>query len=168
VVGRLAGGIDMRKEVDGRISAAEVHHKLGLLPFACVVIMDITLAALAVAIAQFITDSTAVVIASGIAAVCGHNWSLFLKFKGGLGATAILGAMLPVIFWPALYGLILAAIIVAFTHRSSLSTTIGIFTMSGVAFVEHGTGLLAFYPLTLFCLMLLKKYQVAKTTNPAH
>lgn len=56
IIGRLAGNLDIRKEPDGRISAAAVYQKLGLFPFACVVIMDIALAMLAIMVAKVFTD----------------------------------------------------------------------------------------------------------------
>ena len=45
VIAYIFGGIDMRSEPDGRISAAEVHRKLGKLPFALTVLGDILLSA---------------------------------------------------------------------------------------------------------------------------
>lgn len=85
IVGRLVGKIDVREEGDGRISASVVHRKLGLLPFLLVVVMDVVKGAIAVIIAGLLTDSLIVVLLSGFAAVLGHNWSVFLKFKGGVG-----------------------------------------------------------------------------------
>ena len=111
VIGRLAGNLDMRKEIDGRISASAVYQKLGRFAFACTVIMDIALAILAILVAKAFTDSTVIIAISGIAAVCGHNWSLFLKFRGGVGATAIFGVCLMLVTWPMIYGLACAGLV---------------------------------------------------------
>lgn len=89
IVGRLVGNVDMRTEDDGRISAAAMYRRFGLIPFLVVVIMDMGMAALAVIIAKMLTESLEIVLVAGFATVVGHNWSVFLRFKGGLGATAI-------------------------------------------------------------------------------
>jgi glycerol-3-phosphate acyltransferase PlsY len=167
IVGWLAGKVDMREEPDGRVSASAVFHKLGLLPFLSVVIMDISLAALAVVITGLLTSSTTIMLFSGLFAVAGHNWSIFLKFKGGLGATSILGAVSVILTWYVFYGLILAGIVFFITHRTGLSTIVGILGFSGVILIQDGVGLLALFPLMLLALMFLKRYQVSRITDTA-
>ena len=111
IVGRLAGNFDVRNEPDGRISAAVICYRIGALPSFIAILMDFILAALGVIIAKELTQSTGVMMLSGLAAMIGHNWSVFLKFKGGLGATAMAGAMLLVMFFPLLYGCLTAGAI---------------------------------------------------------
>jgi glycerol-3-phosphate acyltransferase PlsY len=167
MVAHLSGKVDLKDQPDGRISAAVVYEKLGLLPFLSVIIMDVSLAAGAVFIAKAMSDdSIPFMVFAGIAAVAGHNWSVFLRFKGGLGATPILGALVVLLPWPVLYGLIMAGIFVIATRKSSLSTVVGILVITGIAFVQKGPGLLATYPLILFSLMMLKKYQVSRLARP--
>ncbi len=168
IVGRIAGNIDMRNEPDGRISAAAVHQKLGLAPFAMVVILDVAFALVAVLIAGLLTEnSTNIMMLAGAAAVAGHNWSVFLKFKGGQGATAILGALAGVLAWQAVYPLAIAGILLLATHKSTLSTAVGLIGSSGILIIQNGLGLVSAFPLLLFCLMLIKKYQMARNTRIA-
>jgi acyl phosphate:glycerol-3-phosphate acyltransferase len=168
VVGRLFGNLDMSTERDGRISASALHDKLGLLPYAIVVFMDIGLALSAVIVARMFTNNINIMMLSGLAAVAGHNWSIFLKFKGGLGATAILGALALVISWPIFYGLAVAGMVLVLTHKPGLSTAVGIFTFSCTVLIEKGPGVEALYPLTLFILMLIKRIQVARAVKTTH
>src|SRR4030042_2340697 len=93
------GKISVLQEVVGRISAAAVHRKLGVVPFVLVVIMDVGAGVLAVLIAKMLTESLIAVLIAGFAAVVGHNWSVFLKFKGGLGATRIWGVLVCLVWW---------------------------------------------------------------------
>src|SRR4030043_424626 len=102
IIGRLMGKIDVRQEGDGRISAAAVHRKLGVVPFVLVVIMDVGAGVLAVLIAKMLTESLIAVLIAGFASVVGHNWSVFLKFKGGLGATTIYGVLVSLVWWQLL------------------------------------------------------------------
>jgi acyl phosphate:glycerol-3-phosphate acyltransferase len=166
IVGRLAGNIDMRNEPDGRISASAIYCRMGVVPFAIVIIMDVCFAAGAVVIARMLTNSLLITIFSGIATVAGHNWSVYQKFKGGLGATAILGALAVILTWQILYGLAVGGIVLFITHRPGLSTTIAIFGISGTILIQNGIGLLAAYPLMLYILMVIKKLQVARLTSP--
>src|SRR4030042_6157974 len=107
IIGRLVGKIDLRQEGDGRISAAAVHRKLGVVPFLVVVVMDVGVGVLSVLIAKMLTDtpldvftdSQLAVLVAGFAAVVGHNWSVFLKFRGGLGATTMFGVLVTLVWW---------------------------------------------------------------------
>jgi glycerol-3-phosphate acyltransferase PlsY len=163
IVGRIAGDFDMGDEPDGRISAASVYYRTGALPcWIMVVIMDISLAAMGVMVAKMLTDSSGIMMLSGLAAVAGHNWSIFLGLKGGLGATAMVGAMIVIIPWELFLGLTTAVLVLFFTHRSGLSTVVEIMVTSGAVLAQNGIGMLGMYPLTLAVLMLLKKLQVGR------
>lgn len=168
IVGRLAGNLDIRDEPDGHISAAIIYYRIGVLPYLLAVIMDISLAASSVMIARVLTNSANMMMISGFAAVAGHNWSIFLKLKGGLGATAIGGALAVIVFWPLFYGLITAGIVLLLTHKPGLSTVLGIVVTSGTIFIRSGFEVLAIYPLTLFVLMLLKELQVSRLIETSY
>jgi len=152
----------MRTEDDGRISAAAMYKKFGLIPFSMVVIMDMGMAALAVIIAKMLTESLEIVLAAGFAAVVGHNWSVFLRFKGGLGATAIGGVLCSLVFWQVLCGLAVAGLVLLATRRPGLSTAVCIMIISSILFIQKMPAVLAIYPITLFVLMLLKRVQKSR------
>jgi glycerol-3-phosphate acyltransferase PlsY len=163
IITRLFGKVDIRSDADGRISPASVYRRLGVLPFVISALMDILLAFAAVALARAITGSVTVGMFSGIAAMIGHNWSPFLKFKGGQGATSMTGALAGVVFWPLCCGLVVAASLMAITRRSSMATAIGIGVVFIVALLRFGLGFIAFYPLILLSIMLIKRLQLAWT-----
>ena len=166
IVARIVGNIDMRHEEDGRISASAVYDKLGLIPWAIVVLMDASLAASAVMQSRFFSDSLNIAMLAGLAAVAGHNWSIFLRFRGGLGATAIAGVLLSLAPLASLTGMAFAAVVLLLTRRSGLSTLLGIAAISVAIFYQNNAGVLAVYPIMLAILMLLKKYQVARYARP--
>ena len=165
VIVRLLDKQDIRSEPDGTISAATVYHKLGAFPYTLAALMDITLAASAVILARALTHSLSISMLSGLAAMAGHNWSLFLRFKGGQGATAMGGALAAVMLWPLCYGLLAAALVAVITHRSGLGTTVGVLTVFFVALAQNGAGAMAVYPLSLFSLMLIKRFQLARSAG---
>jgi len=57
-------------------------------------ILDVSKGCLAVYGAQSLGFSSGIQIFSGLAAVTGHNWSIFLKFAGGRGVGTFVGALL--------------------------------------------------------------------------
>ena len=165
IVVRLFGQQDLRSEPDGTISAATVYYKLGAFPYALAALMDIVLAATAVVLARALTHSPSIAMLCGLTAMAGHNWSIFLRFKGGLGATAMAGALAAVMIWPLCYGLVAAALAGIITHRHGLGTAVGVLTVFFVALIQNGAGAVAVYPLSLFLLMLIKRFQLARAAG---
>jgi len=165
IIGRLVGKIDVRKEGDGRISAAAVHRKLGVVPFVLVVVMDVGAGVLAVLIAEVLTESQLAVLIAGFAAVVGHNWSVFLKFRGGLGATTMFGVLVTLVWWQFLA--VAAAVFIIFLimkrKKSGLMTAVLIVALSILLFVQKAPLILVIYPFLLVALMLLKRFQISKT-----
>jgi len=164
IIGRLWGKIDVRGEPDGRISASVIHRKLGLIPFLLVVVMDVGEGALAVVIARLITDSQIIVLITGFAAVVGHDWSVFLKFKGGLGATTTYGVLVALIWWQTLIAAAVGGILYFTIKKSGLGTAILIAVITGILLAQYMLGkgplILVGYPLILILLMLLKRFQI--------
>jgi glycerol-3-phosphate acyltransferase PlsY len=164
IVGRLIGKIDLRSLPDGRISASAVNKKFGVLPFLLVVVMDVGKGALAVVFAGLLADSLIITLLAGFAAVLGHNWSVFLKFKGGLGATVIYGVLVAIVWWQMLISAAVGGILYFTIRKSGLSTGILIAVITTILLVQYLLGrgplILVPYPLVLILLMLAKRFQI--------
>lgn len=63
---------------------------------------------------------------AGIMVIVGHNWPVFLKFKGGKGVATTIGVMLYVLFWPTLVCLIIGIGLAFVTRIVSIGSLIGI------------------------------------------
>jgi len=150
---------------DGKISPATVHRMLGVFPFALAALMDILLAAAAVLIAKAITNSDILAGLAGIAAMIGHNWSVFFKFKGGQGATSMCGAIAAFMFWPLLCGLAVAAITVALTRKTTFATAVGVVAVCIFALLVFDRGIASLYPLIFLGIMMVKRYQLAHSAK---
>jgi glycerol-3-phosphate acyltransferase PlsY len=163
IIAWIIGRIDMRKEPDGRVSASEVHNKLGLFPFFLVILFDALLAMSAVLAASYLSQGNKnIMMLAGLAALAGHNWSMFIKFKGGLGATAILGILIALITWQLFVGLTIGFIVMLVTRKSGLATAVCLSMVTISLLIDKGLGILPVYPLMLFSVMLLKRYQVKR------
>lgn len=160
IVAKMVGGTDLRDEGDGKISAAAVYRRLGLLPFLMVVAMDVGKGALAVSSARLVSDPAAIRLATGMTAVVGHSWSPFLRFRGGLGATVIFGALAGLMIKEFLIAGAIALVPFLVTRRSGLSTAIIIVALPVVLLIEGQPWYLVSYPPALVGLMLLKKLQL--------
>jgi glycerol-3-phosphate acyltransferase PlsY len=168
IIGRSMGKIDMRREGDGRISASAVHKRLGVVPFVLVVIMDVGEGASAVLIAQLLTDSLIVVLIAGFMAVVGHNWSVFLKFKGGLGATTMYGALVALAWWQVLLAAAIAFALFLIIRKSGLSTAVLIIILSIILFIQKSPLILVVYSFILILLMVLKRFQISRIRPTLH
>ena len=64
-------------------------------------------------------------LALGVAAIAGHNWTIFLSFKGGKGVATTLGVLLTLFAVPTLIALAVAIFIILTTRFVSLGSMIG-------------------------------------------
>ena len=127
VIGKLKG-IDVREYGSGNIGTTNVLRTLGARYGALVLIADVFKGVIAVLLARYIIGSPMSEMAAGFAAVAGHDWSLFLKFKGGRGVATSLGGILPLAMWAplaAVAGVVIFVSIIALTRYVSLGSIAG-------------------------------------------
>ncbi len=112
IIGKITSGVDVRKYGSGKTGATNVMRTAGTKFGVLTIVLDVCKAAGAVLLAKVIVGSSVLVIGgfplhwqiaqvmAGLAAVAGHNWPIFAKFKGGRGVTAYFGTLFA-IFPPA-------------------------------------------------------------------
>ncbi|MBN1188362.1 MAG: glycerol-3-phosphate acyltransferase [Dehalococcoidales bacterium] len=110
IVGRLCRGMDIRKVGSRNMGAMNTFYSVGFWWGILVLFLDIGKGALAVAAAWQLTHSYYIQMAAGLAAVLGHNFPVFLKFKGGKGGASCIGILVYLMPWgipiyPAVFGL---------------------------------------------------------------
>ena len=140
IIGKLKKGVDIREQGSGKTGATNLMRvagtKLGLLAL----VLDVVKATGAVLLAALIVDRGAGVltiggasvywqhiaqVAAGLAAVAGHNWPIFAKFRGGRGVTAYFGTLFA-IFPPAgIFGAEVLAIAALRSRHMSLGSLLG-------------------------------------------
>ncbi|MEI8012551.1 MAG: glycerol-3-phosphate 1-O-acyltransferase PlsY [Candidatus Omnitrophota bacterium] len=95
IFGRVLKGIDIRTQGSGNVGATNAFRVLGRGPGTAVLILDVLKGVAAVAVvAGFLAPYTNGRILAALAAVCGHNWTCFLNFKGGKGIATTLGVLI--------------------------------------------------------------------------
>ena len=94
IAGRLKKGIDIRQAGGGNVGATNTLREVGTGAGLLVLAADILKGALAILTAQWLGVSVIIVFIAGLAAVVGHNWSVFIKFSGGKGGATVIGIFL--------------------------------------------------------------------------
>ncbi len=96
---RLAKGEDIRKSGSGNVGALNAHRQVGAWAGVTVLLVDTAKGVFAVAAPRLAgVDDWALFITTPLV-VAGHNWPVFLGFRGGKGAAAIFGISLAIVPW---------------------------------------------------------------------
>ncbi len=101
IFGKILKKIDIRDHGSGNIGATNVIRVLGTVPGTVVLILDMLKGVLAVTLLyklfyleQLPVSMTLFRTLLAVAVISGHNWTVFLNFKGGKGVATSAGAML--------------------------------------------------------------------------
>ncbi|MCL5774136.1 MAG: glycerol-3-phosphate 1-O-acyltransferase PlsY [Firmicutes bacterium] len=127
ITGKLVKNIDIREVGSGNIGAANVWRALGPVPAIIVLILDALKGFACVKLAMMMHAGFygAGEVISGLSAIMGHNYSVFLKFKGGKGIATSLGVVFGLNAWIALISLGIWVFILLLTRYSSLGSLTG-------------------------------------------
>jgi glycerol-3-phosphate acyltransferase PlsY len=125
LIARWVKGIDIRQHGSGNAGATNTLRVLGKGPAAAVFLLDVAKGIAAVLIGQWLGEGEIwVPILCGAAAITGHNWPIWFRFKGGKGIATTIGVMATLAFWPALLAGIIAIAAIAITRYVSLGSLI--------------------------------------------
>jgi len=128
IISRSMAHVDIRQHGSGNIGATNVFRTLGTKLGLLTALLDMGKAALAVWLGMFIIGGDPLVVAghdihmqfaqclAAIMVMVGHNWSIYIGFKGGKGVACFIGGLLVINWMVALVGLA-AGVSVALTTR---------------------------------------------------
>jgi glycerol-3-phosphate acyltransferase PlsY len=86
-------GVDVREYGSGRTGMSNVLRTGGVKSAAVVLTLDIAKGVIAVIIAREVIGTHGAEVAAGLIVLVGHNWPVFLQFKGGRGILTALGGL---------------------------------------------------------------------------
>lgn len=94
--GRLYKGIDIRRYGSGNIGATNAFRVLGKVPGTIVLLVDVLKGIVATTIVGdfFRLEQIWQRVLLAVVVVAGHNWTIFLRFKGGKGIATSLGVLI--------------------------------------------------------------------------
>ena len=157
IVGKACRKIDLCAEGDGHISATAVYRNVGLVPFIITVVIDVAKGAAAVLVACLLTEQGPVMLAAGVMALVGHCWSVFMKVRGGLGGTVIIGVLLGLAWWQLLICIAVTGVVFFIIRRSTLSTVLLTVFMAIALYLTRNDWLIAVFPLVLLAIQFIKR-----------
>ena len=134
---RLARGIDVRQHGSGRTGGTNVWRSAGFLPALMTAISDGLKGAAAIWLARALGLSPWALAAMGAMAIVGHNYSLFLSFRGGAGTATSLG-IAAVLWLPSLPALLLAGVMVGLLVGHASVASISVALLLPVFFALRG------------------------------
>lgn len=149
IAGRLFKGIDIRQVGGGNMGALNTAREIGLVPGLLVLVADVAKGSLAIIIALRLDLSLLMVFIAGFAAVVGHNWPVFLKFKGGKGAATVLGVLLALVPLEFAISLALIVVIIVITSNVRLAVVIGLAVLPIIIWQINGSLMLIAYSVIL-------------------
>lgn len=117
-------GLDLREVGSGNIGATNVLRALGRKEAVLTLLGDIGKGAVAVALAKAFSFDVLDAGLAGVAAIVGHNFSIFLKLRGGKGVATSLGVLLVYSPFVGLCTIILWLLTARLTRYSSLSALV--------------------------------------------
>ena len=97
LVGRFVAGIDIRNYGSGNVGASNVSVHVGkkwVVPIALFDVFGKGLLPVLVGGPLVLDVNSSVVACAALAAMCGHNWPVFLKFSGGRGISVGIGSIM--------------------------------------------------------------------------
>ena len=140
LISKRKDGVDVRQYGSGKIGATNVLRTVGRKAAALVLGLDLLKGVLAVVFAGLIVGKSFLVIGdfalgmlvaqvmAALAAVAGHIWPVFLKFKGGRGVAPFFGGLIALFPPAALFGgevLIIGAGLTKFAALGSIAGAVG-------------------------------------------
>jgi acyl phosphate:glycerol-3-phosphate acyltransferase len=157
-------GVDLKKVGSGNIGATNVLRSLGKWPAVLTLFGDILKGAIAVAIGKFLGVGPVYEGLIGLSAILGHNFSIFLGFRGGKGVATSFGVLF--IYTPqvAVITVIMWIIIVILTKYSSLGAimSFGLLPVNVAVFDPHYRGKLFITVLVTILILMRHKDNIRR------
>lgn len=125
LIAKALGGPDVRSTGSGNIGAANVARSAGALAGILTLLFDAGKGYLAVWIAaRWVHGSASAhwMIGAAVAAVIGHIFPVWLRFKGGKGVATMLGSFIPICGFAVAVAALLWILVVGFWRYSSLGS----------------------------------------------
>jgi glycerol-3-phosphate acyltransferase PlsY len=129
LLARRWGAADLRRIGSGNLGAANVLRASGVKAGVLVAVLDITKGAVSVMLAQRFTDHAAAPAAAGLAAIVGHIYPVWLRFRGGKGvatACGVFSVLTPFAIPPALGIFVVAVWLTKYISLGSMLASVAL------------------------------------------
>lgn len=127
LAGRLRRGIDIREVGSKNMGAMNVYYEVGRLEAALVTLADLGKGVGAILLVRWVSGNSLIsqfdflTGLTGAAAVIGHIFPVFLKFRGGKGGATAIGTLIFLMPWAVPFLFIVFAVALFFTRNPTFS-----------------------------------------------
>jgi len=137
LLGRFKEGVDIRTVGSRNMGAMNSFYRLGFFYGVIVLLVDIGKGVAAVWVARLLGTPDLIEMLSGAMSVVGHNWPVWLKFKGGKGGATAIGVIGFLMPWIAPIGLPIFALLLLITKVPTISYGLAMLSFPFVAWLIY-------------------------------
>ena len=119
-------GLDVREYGSGRTGMSNVLRTGGVKLAAVVLTLDIAKGVVAVIMARTVINTDGAEVAAALIVLVGHNWPVFLQFKGGRGILTALGGLALMVPVAAIIATATFLTVTALSRYISLGSVVGV------------------------------------------
>lgn len=166
LAGRWLKGIDLREYGSGTVSGTGVIYHVGLGAGVVAGLLDVAKGALATWLVLRLGSSLTVGLLAGLAAVIGHNWPLYLKFKGGRGISPFMGVML-VVFPLGVLWLLLFLAAGRLLKLTALVAFCGILTLPLLTYITRQPTVVILTSIGMLLITVIKRLEANRLPLPS-
>lgn len=138
IISKVLGGVDVRRYGSGNIGTANVLRTVGKTAAALTLVGDTLKGFLPVFAAASLKGQEPLLLLTGLAAIAGHNWSVFLRFSGGKGVATSFGVLLGLFPVLALIGAVVWLLVVLLFRYTSLGALVSAALILFLVFFIYG------------------------------
>ena len=148
IVGKRAGGIDIREKGSGNAGATNVMRVLGWRFGLLVFVLDALKGLAAVSIGMWLGGYSGLA-AAALGVIIGHDFPVLLKFRGGKGIASSTGILMGLFPVPTLIGVLVFLLVVRSTRMVSLGSLVFVLGMALYAVISGQPAALALLAVSL-------------------
>lgn len=165
IAGRWIKGIDLRRYGSGTVSGTGVYYHVSKWAVVVVGLFDIAKAALPTWLGMRLGLGLPVALLAGLSAIVGHNWPLYLGFKGGRGISTFMGTLLVTFPWGSF--LLLAALgIGRLLKYTALVALLGMVTLPLLSWATGQPSAVTWACLGMLLLTIVKRLEANRMPLP--
>ena len=156
IAGRVRKGIDIREVGSRNMGAMNVFYKVGFVAGILVLAVDIGKGAAAVALARWLGVPMIAELCAGAAAVMGHGFPVFLKFRGGRGGATCIGVLFFLMPWGIPAYLAIFGLALLLTRYPTLSYSVAFLCFPFIAWLVYHSWVWVVFSVGILLLPLIK------------
>jgi glycerol-3-phosphate acyltransferase PlsY len=137
MMARLRKGMDIRGVGSKNVGAMNVFYKVGFVEGLLVLAVDVGKGAAAVALARWLGVPVLVEFFAGVAAVIGHSFPIWLKFRGGRGGATVIGILIFLMPWGIPFYLGIFGLSLLITRYPTLSYSVAFVCFPFIAWLIY-------------------------------